>query len=394
MKAKVPKCHSLASQASTGRMYDPKLYLYGQPIHFIGNQPVKFLGTSIQVPADFHASRNHLSTKLSSMPEKVDAVPVTSRQNLLLYQAAICPRLNWDFMVNQLPISWVTSNMEAMVTRFLKRWVRLARSADTSRLFYLPKAEGGLGLPAISIVYRKQATVTSLILTSPDPIVQHSATLAIRREDHLTRPSHTPMLEVREIRQTDPGASRKSLLKKAKAHVATCDKERRLEHARSLQHQGQLLHATDQKAAGIWPSSVLQLPPEVMKVSMNAAQDTLPHNTNLAMWKRKENLSDECMLCGVRQTLPHVLNQCSTALQLRRYNTRHDAVPEVIAKGITPHLSDEEAILSDLPSHQSYTFPPPPPHCPHRPTTGSGNMEQQLQNSLPCRTYHLLRDKI
>ena len=94
-----------------------------------------------------------------------------------------------------------------------------------------------------------------------------------------------------------------------------------------------MLCAKDQKAANIWSSAVLQLPPEVMKFSMNAAQDTLPHNANLAMWKRKESLSDECKLCGVRQTLPHILNQCSLALQLRRYNARHDAVLEVIAKG-------------------------------------------------------------
>ena len=217
------------------------------------------------------------------MLEKVDTVPITSHQKLLLYRAAICPRLNWDFIVNQLPISWVTSHMESMATRFLKRWVGLARSANTSRL-YLPKTEGGLGLPAITTVYWKQkAILASLIFTSSDPVVQHTAKLAINKELHLQRPTHMPMLEVRDIWQTDPGATKKSLVKKSKKYVDLCDKERRLEHARGLEHQGQLLRATDQKAAEILSSAVLQLPPEVLKFSLNAAQDTLPHNSNLAM---------------------------------------------------------------------------------------------------------------
>ena len=100
---------------------------------------------------------------------------------------------------------------------------------------------------------------------------------------------------------------------------------------------------------------------------MNAAQDTLPHNANLAMWKRKESLSDACKLCGVRQTLPHVLNQCSVALQIRRYNTRHDVVLQAIVRGIKPLLSEENKLVADLPDYQSYIFPPQISHtdlCP------------------------------
>lgn len=143
-------------------------------------------------------------------------------------QAVICLRLIRDFMVNQLPTSWVTLNMEVKATRFLKRWDALARSSDTLRL-YLPKADGDLGLPAISTVYQKQqTTVANLIITSSDPIIQHTATLTMRREKYLTRPPHTTILKVREILQTDPSASRKSPIKKAKAHVATCKTEKGL----------------------------------------------------------------------------------------------------------------------------------------------------------------------
>ena len=104
MKVKVPKCHSLALRASTVKTYDPKLYLHDPPIQFIGNQIIRFLGKTVQIPFASKSSRNSLSTTLSSMLKKVDAVPITSHQKLLLYRAAVCPRLNLDFMVSQLPV--------------------------------------------------------------------------------------------------------------------------------------------------------------------------------------------------------------------------------------------------------------------------------------------------
>ena len=91
---------------------------------------------------------------------------------------------------------------------------------------------------------------------------------------------------------------------------------------------------------------------------MNVAHDTLPHNTNLSLWKKCDSLSDACRLCGRRQTLAHVLNQCPTSLHLHCYNIRHDAVLEVIAQGIQPYLPANYSMLADLPSTLFYTFPP------------------------------------
>ena len=139
-----------------------------------------------------------------------------------------------------------------------------------------------------------------------------------------------PLLEVREIWQGDPGISSKSLTKRARAQVTEDDAERRLDHVKGLQHQGEHLRATDSEGASTWANAVLQLPPQVMKFSLNGAQDTLPHNANLALWRSKDGVSDACRLCGIWQTLPHVLNQCPVALTLRCYNTRHDAVLQVI----------------------------------------------------------------
>ena len=98
-----------------------------------------------------------------------------------------------------------------------------------------------------------------------------------------------------------------------------------------------------------------KLPPEALKFALNAAQDTLPHNANLAIWRRSEGLSSNCKLCGERQTLVHVLNHCQMALDLRRYNARHDAVLEVIDQFVIEGELNLKYILPSI-SHLPYSL--------------------------------------
>ena len=49
MKAKIPKCASLAIQLSSGKKIDPGLSLDGQPIPY-ASHPVKFLGMRVEIP--------------------------------------------------------------------------------------------------------------------------------------------------------------------------------------------------------------------------------------------------------------------------------------------------------------------------------------------------------
>ena len=57
MVAKVSKCQSMAIEASTGKVYDPKLKIGRGEIPFVGGNPVKFLGGSIQVPSQERPSQ-------------------------------------------------------------------------------------------------------------------------------------------------------------------------------------------------------------------------------------------------------------------------------------------------------------------------------------------------
>ena len=73
-----------------------------------------------------------------------------------------------------------------------------------------------------------------------------------------------------------------------------------------------------------WSKAVWALPSHMMSFALNAAQDILPHNSNLV--HRIRNVSPQCRLCGQMQAVSHVLNACPVTLKERRYDATHNAV--------------------------------------------------------------------
>ena len=98
-----------------------------------------------------------------------------------------------------------------------------------------------------------------------------------------------------------PGVSRRGLAQRSKGLLATGDADKRLDHTRSLPRQGQLRRDTPVAAAEIWATAVGTVSSMTMKFILNAATDTLPHNSNLSLWGR--SVSKNCKLCGRHQAL-------------------------------------------------------------------------------------------
>ena len=93
----------------------------------------------------------------------------------------------WDLAIFQLPTTWVTRTLEAMATKYLKKWSGLCHSANTAYL-YLPKANGGLGLPAVTLLYKKlKVSQATLLLTSRDPVTQRVVRRMLEKEECLSR---------------------------------------------------------------------------------------------------------------------------------------------------------------------------------------------------------------
>ena len=107
-----------------------------------------------------------------------------------------------------------------------------------------------------------------------------------------------------------------------------------------------------------------------MKFAQNLATDTLPHKSNLSLWR---GLNDSCKLCGEKQTLSHVFKHCEVALKLCCYNHCHDEVLSVIA---TSHHNFHPPIPDDIIYH--LIVPLPELHCGHGPETQHSDVMKEV----------------
>ena len=165
-----------------------------------------------------------------------------------------------------------------------------------------------------------QVGKAALLLTSRDVGVQQ-ATKLLQKEKQADWKKLKPLNFTQKTFTTIPEASRGRLVRTAKKDVEKEDIQKRLAHAATLKVQVKFTALLCEESALVWSRAIQSSPSSLLKSTLNAAQDVLPHNANLALWRKDLNISDKCKLCGERQTLVHILNCCPVALKSRRYNS-------------------------------------------------------------------------
>ena len=219
----------------------------------------------------------------------MDETLVTRKQKLKLYRLGICPRISWDLTISEFPVLWIEKTLDSLATRYLKRWAGLARPPDPARLF-LPQNVGGLNLSLPSDLYQKlQVGKASLLITSQDGGVNHVVNESLRKESNQQRVKFHPYTMAQEAFASDLGAPGKTVSRKAKQAMTSNLNQMRLEHSLSLETQGKLFHLVDTNASAAWSKAIQSLPSAQMKFALNSATDTLPHNANLALWRKKSS---------------------------------------------------------------------------------------------------------
>ena len=290
MRAKVPKCHSLALKASSGKLVDPQLHIADQRIPFAAD-PVKFLGKIFEVPHDPNRVKGNIVSHLLQMLDSVNSCPLTRGQKLKLYRAGIVPRLSWLLMIEDLPITWVEKKLDGLATLYVKKWAGLARPANTA-ILYLPHKMGGLNLPLISIQYKRlQVVKQSQLLTSTNHCTRQMAERSLQRDLTLKRAKFQPRVVVRDMMIGNPDITRKALSREAKLIVQEETYDERHKRLLDQEREDQMFRCSSSDAAGIWGRVLMELSDEHRKSAINSAVDTLPHNANLYLWWKRSDMS-------------------------------------------------------------------------------------------------------
>ena len=77
-----------------------------------------------------------------------------------------------------------------------------------------------------------------------------------------------------------------------------------------------------------------------------AAKSSLPTNANLARWRKIA--SENCSLCGIKQTQRHVVSFCSSALNNGRFTCRHNSVLYTICQHLSSLMKNGNKLYADF----------------------------------------------
>ena len=134
--------------SATYTPYDPQLQIGGKEIPLIHQSPMRFLGQEIFKDLSDKEIRSGVESKLKDLLVKVDKDNVNSIAKMWMYENHIVSRISWEFIIYCFLISFA-QNLQAVATRYLKRWAGLPKCANPS-ILYRKRENKGLQLKALT----------------------------------------------------------------------------------------------------------------------------------------------------------------------------------------------------------------------------------------------------
>ena len=214
---------------------------------------------------------------------------------------------------------------------YLKRWWHLPRATSRDALRLIT------GIPSVSdVALQSQLTKYTVAQTSADPNV--NSVLSRRKTNR-----HKPVTRL----LTALGGALPQNKREAAETLKSSQRQQLADTVGQLLVQGAWSRLTTTLATDKqWRSTMWSLPTSVQQFATKAALDVLPTRANLLRWR--VGCDSACQHCGVKETLHHVLNNCSHLLNAGAYTWRHNS----ILQHLVPHVVSKHpgsSIQVDLP---------------------------------------------
>ena len=119
---------------------------------------------------EMHISK--LLSLFSTFMKGIDDLPLHPKNKLFVYHRYVLSKISWHFTVADLTKTWVTENLDNLVSRYIRSWLDRPVSATLTSLA-LTKNQFGLNLQMPSVKFTQCQTVArNILLSYPNPNVQ------------------------------------------------------------------------------------------------------------------------------------------------------------------------------------------------------------------------------
>jgi hypothetical protein len=333
----------------------------------------KHLGRYFQYDFKDDLVRKTVAEKLEKLLKVVHKSVLSGAQKTWIADRLVVPKILWDMMIQSFPQSEV-KGWQGMLTRFYKKWMGLALSAEPTILFRTSENQG-YGLKSLLDSNVKQQVVKwSLLKESRDPQARQLFERRLRLDEKGevgTGKVDSICLKIKElesvvifeemrgeIRKTGSKEglkSSKKMSRRAKLlEVLKRDQEeKRIVPLHAFQMQANWLRWSPVLDRGMerstdWGKVMTHYSERLFKFVMNAGLNTLPSPDNLKRWGVRKGKDFKCGLCSKSNvTAAHILAGCSYVLKTEnqspgtdRYTWRHNSVLSVIRKHLVKKVKE------------------------------------------------------
>ena len=161
MIIRVDKCSTFGIKKVLTRsaQYLPKLLIGNRLIPSIKiGESFKYLGPFFDFDMCDKEHKSELISLVNELMNEIDLKPLHPKNKLLLYNRYVISKISWHFTAANLSKTWVTENIDSVITKFLRIWLEIPASGTLSNIF-LARNKFGLNILLPSVKFTQCQTV-------------------------------------------------------------------------------------------------------------------------------------------------------------------------------------------------------------------------------------------
>ena len=143
---RVNTCHTLGIKKFGSRViqYQPIIKISDQLVPRIEEgESFMYLGKQFNFLMDCSKIKTDILDELQDYLKKIDILPTNPFYKINVVQRYVYSKFCWRFSVYPLTISWVHSNLDSLISRYLRKWLKIPPSGNISHLKF-PKSQLGI----------------------------------------------------------------------------------------------------------------------------------------------------------------------------------------------------------------------------------------------------------
>ena len=333
MTIRVDKCTTFGIKKFSTRslQFQPSLLINHAPVPTVRQgESFRYLGRYFDFAMSNQVHKNKLSSLFTELLKEIDSLPLHPKNKLLLYSRFVLSKVSWHFTVADLSKTWVTENLDNLVSKYIRQWLDLPVSATLSSII-LSKNQFGLNMILPSMKFSQCQTVFRNSLRS------------------------SPNDEIKSLwKSTSSGMNiQYDVYKNTKDVLKAVRSEHKHRLQTQLQSQGAILSfVLDHSLTvtkSIWTSVQSKMPKNIFNFTIRYLNNSLSTRNNLKKWNFAQ--SSECSFCHLPETLLHVVAGCKSYLEEGRYTWRHNSALQILANYF--RASPGASLYVDLPCFHS-----------------------------------------